>query len=153
MLELLTIADVAAELRAVELGMNLQLRESHPEDLALPGALDALVREFAEVDAVLEHLVDRLEEVSGNPAVRAAGVCRRLRLSAAQQLLLAAAIPTSGHHLEVYLLVKGSERLLRADLGHIKGHFLDEGVRHLGSSAANLHLTILAEELVATFAF
>lgn len=63
MLVILTVADVTAILGAIVNGMLLQLSHGLPDD-NLTTVLPALVRELAEVNTVLEHLVDWLKEVT-----------------------------------------------------------------------------------------
>ena len=63
MLVILTVADVTAILGAIVNGMLLQLSHGLPDD-NLTAVLPALVRELAEINTVLEHLVDWLKEVT-----------------------------------------------------------------------------------------
>ena len=72
MLELLSVADVASEFWALVLGMSLQLSKSLPNDLRSSRLGPASVRELAKVNAVPQHLVDLLHEVSSGLAVGAA---------------------------------------------------------------------------------
>ena len=74
MLELLSIADVAAELGALVLGMSLELSQGLPDNLGTTLVRPASVRELAEVNAVTKDLVDLLHEVSSGLAVGAADV-------------------------------------------------------------------------------
>ena len=74
-LELLSIADIAAKLGALVLGVCLQLSESLPDDLLAISLLrPASVRELTEVNAVSKDLVHLLHEVSSRLAVGAADV-------------------------------------------------------------------------------
>jgi hypothetical protein len=74
-LELLSVADVASELGALELSVTLELSKSLPDDLtALSCLRPASVRELTEVNTVSQDFVDFLQEVSSSLAVRAAEV-------------------------------------------------------------------------------
>ena len=72
MLEFLSIANVTAKLRTVELCMRLQFSERLPDNFALAIRRRALMRELTEVNTVLKNFVDRLEEVTTDLTVGAA---------------------------------------------------------------------------------
>ena len=72
MLELGQVAVGTGKLRAVELSMRLHLTQRHPDYFVLAGLLvEALVRELAEFDAILQYFIDLLEELSACIAVGA----------------------------------------------------------------------------------
>jgi len=73
-LELLSVADVAAEFRALVLGVSLKLSQGLPDNFGTTLVRPASVRELAEVNAVTKDLVDLLHEVSSGLAVGAADV-------------------------------------------------------------------------------
>ena len=171
-LVLLAVADVAAKLGAVELGVSLQLAERGPHDLGLAVRSLASVRELAEVNAVLEHLVDLLHEVALGLAVGAANVVlgRRVTLATSTilsgssirtdaRLMMTATISTSGNHSVVNLLIERAELLLGIQLIEVGVDLLHEiGIlmvlsHHLSVAAHKLELAVLAEKLVARFAF
>jgi hypothetical protein len=91
-LELLAVADVAAILGTLELGVVLQLFERLPKNNARAVALEAPVRKLTEIDAVLDDLIHRLEEVTLDAAVRTLAFLE-VWARAVQHLLLAAAVP------------------------------------------------------------
>ena len=74
MLVLITIANVAAKLRAVELSMNLQLSQGLPNDLSFTIWSRASMWELAEINTVLEYFVHWLQEVTSCLAIWAADV-------------------------------------------------------------------------------
>ena len=74
MLEFFTVADVAAELGAVELGVSLELAEGFPNDLPSSIVSEASVRELAEVDTIPKNLVHFLHEITSSMAVRARSI-------------------------------------------------------------------------------
>ena len=73
-LELLSVADVAAEFGALVLGVSLKLAQGLPDNLGTALVRPASVRELAEVNAVTKDLVDFLHEVSSRLAVGATDV-------------------------------------------------------------------------------
>ena len=74
MLKVLVVAYIASELGALIHGMLLELSHGLPDNHALPIVLVALVWKFTEVDAVGQHLIDVLHEVSPSVAARALDV-------------------------------------------------------------------------------
>ena len=64
MLILITIANVAAELWTVELGVHLQLTQGLPNDLAFPVRSRASMWELTKIDTILEYFVYGLQEVA-----------------------------------------------------------------------------------------
>lgn len=81
MLVLLTVANVATKLGTMELSVRLQLTERRPDDLRFTTGTHASVRELAEIDTVLQHLVHFLQEVTAGLAVGAADIVLGRRLA------------------------------------------------------------------------
>ena len=74
MLILISIANVAAKFGAVELGVDLELAESLPDDLAFTLRSWASMWELAEIDTILENFVYWLQKVASALAIWAAEV-------------------------------------------------------------------------------
>jgi hypothetical protein len=72
MLELGSVADITSELGAVELSVCLELTEGLPDDLA--AIFIASMWELTEINAVLNNLVNFLEEITTSLAIGAANV-------------------------------------------------------------------------------
>ena len=71
-LELWPVANIAAEFGANELSVSLEFTKSLPNDLSIHTG--ASMREFTEIDTVLENLVNFLEEVARGLAIGAADI-------------------------------------------------------------------------------
>ena len=74
MLEVFVITNITAEFRAVVDGVLLEFFHGLPDDLAMFAIFVAFMREFAEVNAVLENLVNWLQEVATSLTMWAANV-------------------------------------------------------------------------------
>lgn len=145
-LELITIADVTSEFRAMELCMSLKLTQGLPDDWLVTLKRWTSVRELTEIDTVLQDFVDRLKEIAPDLTVRAADieVWRGARLRCPSwRCRVFPSISPSRDHLALQLLTHVGEvnRILRA-----------HNLIHLLWTLAKLELAVLAEELVAALA-
>lgn len=152
-LELLLVADVAPELGTLVHGVLLQLKQRLPDDAAALVLDVALVRELAEVDAISQHLVHILEEVTALLTVGAADVeAARRRTNMALGVLrpvgvlqvapvLLVDLALAGRHLSQFLF---SHIVLLRESG-------DAAVA-LSRGTVQFKLTVLAEEFVAVAA-
>lgn len=73
-LELLSVADIAAKFGALVLGVSLELSQGFPDNLGTTLVRPASMRELAEVNTVTKNLVNLLHEVSSGLAVGAADI-------------------------------------------------------------------------------
>jgi hypothetical protein len=150
-LELGSVADITSELGAVELSMCLELTEGLPDD-NFPSILIASMWEFTEINAVLQHLVNFLEEITASLAIGAANIepCSlsdnsiRRHLTTHWTRFSSSSISTGRHQFVVDFLPEIIP--LHWILGIL--HFRDL----CASTFLKLELAILTEKFVAVFA-
>jgi hypothetical protein len=141
---LLPIADVASELWTVELSMGLELAKSLPDYLgSLVGV--ASVRELAEVNAVLEHLVNWLHEVTTSLAARAAGIVVWVHALVLNHHFVGSSSISAWRH-PLHML--SEPWINQAPLLIIDALIVE---LNIGISTLDLNLAIFTEELVAIF--
>ena len=136
-LELRSVADVATELRAVELGVSLKFSESLPDDFSTISV--AFVRELTEINTVSDDLVDFLEEVTSGLTIGAANI--EVSWSSVGHLTIgiASSISTGRHQLVINLLLKVIPLWLFVHLALVIARV----------SLLELKLAVFAEKLVA----
>jgi len=151
-LELGSVADITSELGAVELSVCLELTEGLPDDNFLT-ILIASMWEFTEINAVLQHLVNFLEEITASLAIGAANIepCSlsdnsiRRHLTTHWTRFSSSSISTGRHQFVVNFLPEIIP--LHWILSIL--HFRDLSA----STFLELELAILTEKFVAIFAF
>ena len=151
-LELRPVADITSELGAVELSVCLELTEGLPDD-NVTSILPAFMWEFTEINAVLQYLVNWLEEITASLAIGAANIeaHRSINNSIRRSLttlctgLTSSSISTGRHQFVVNFLpeIVPLHWILRS-------LFL---LVHSARTLLELKLAILTEKFVTAFAF
>ena len=144
MLELRSVADITSELGAVELSVCLELTEGLPDDLT--AIFIASMWELTEINAVLNNLVNFLEEITTSLAIGAANVVTTSWSWCAlrNQLIrgTSSSISTGRHQFVVNFLRE-----------IVPLHWILRMLHYSARTLLELKLTILTENFVAAFAF
>lgn len=156
MLEVFMIANITSEFRAVVHCVLLELFQSHPDDLTLFTVFVTLVRELAEVNAILEDLVNWLQEVAAGLTMWAANVISCWGVSHLKFVKLRL---LSSLHLSSISFSLPWRHLSEVSLGKFELFWVGVLILVVWLQSGeivgllNLDLTIFTEEFVAVFAF
>lgn len=147
-LELFSIADVAAEFWTFVNRMLLQFEHGLPDD-DIATILPALVRKLAEINTITEHLVDRLQEVAALLAMWAAHIVAWCHILGASNKLFFLSLHVGSVLLSLCWRHLGKSLLRR----HVLLRICIVILVVLASCSSKLFLAMLAEKFVAFYAF